>query len=251
MSISTAGDIGLNFYIYLGDETETTATVTMNGNSVQVEGTYQESLSCWKYTYAVAPKDYQAKVTIQVLDITAEYSVAEYAEVLPEENEAYPIVVALMKYCEAARVYFANEVSAEMEDLTVDLSKYAATITGEEENVTIAGATLVLESETTINIYVTAENLVGINCTVNGITVTPEALDGQAGQYVISISGIVAKDLDEIYTIKVGGYTITYCALSYVEGTLSNTETTVTLANLVKTLYALSIEAEQYFNTAA
>ena len=247
MSISMAGDIGLNFYVDLDDAEEATATITMKGESTTVVGVYQETLNCWKFTYGVAPKDYQEIVSISVADVVAEYSVAAYADALPEDNEAYPIVAELMAYCEAARIYFANEEATETEDLTADLSEYEATIEGEEENVTIAGATLVLESKTTINVYVTAESLEDVVCTVDGEAVTPVALEGQDGQYVISISGIVSKDLDKVYTIKVGGYTITYCALSYVEETLSGTVDNVALVNLVKALYSLSVEAEQYF----
>ena len=250
MSISMAGDIGLNFYVDLDDAEEATATITMKGESTTVVGVYQETLNCWKFTYGVAPKDYQEIVSISVADVVAEYSVAAYANALPEDNAAYPIVAELMEYCEAARVYFANEEATATEDLSADLSEYEATIEGEEENVTIAGATLVLESKTTINVYVTAESLDGITCTVDGETVTPVALEGQDGQYVISISGIVAKDLDNIYTITIGGYTITYCALSYVGETLSGTVDNVALANLVKAMYSLSVEAELYFNAA-
>ncbi len=247
MSISMAGDIGLNFYVDLDDAEEATATITMKGEATTVVGVYQETLNCWKFTYGVAPKDYQEIVSISVADVVAEYSVAAYADALPEDNAAYPIVAELMEYCEAARVYFANEEATATEDLTADLSEYEATIEGEEENVTIAGATLVLESKTTINVYVTAESLEDVVCTVDGEAVTPVALEGQDGQYVISISGIVSKDLDKVYTIKVGGYTITYCALSYVEETLSGTVDNVALANLVKAMYSLSVEAEQYF----
>ena len=247
MSISMAGDIGLNFYVDLDDAEEATATISMKGEETTVVGVYQEALACWKFTYGVAPKDYQETVTIEVADVTAEYSVAAYGAALPEDNAAYPIVAELMEYCEAARVYFANEEAIATEDLTADLSEYAATLEGSEENVTIAGATLVLESKTTINVYVTAETLDGVECTVDGEAITPVALEGQEGQYVISITGIVSKDLDKVYTITIGGYTITYCALSYVEQTLSGTVENVALANLVKALYSLSVEAEQYF----
>ena len=249
MSISMAGDIGLNFYVDLDDAEEATATITMKGESTTVVGVYQPSLACWKFTYGVAPKDYQEIVSISVVDVVAEYSVAAYGEALPEDNAAYPIVAELMAYCEAARIYFAEEEATATEDLTADLSEYEATLEGTEENVTIAGATLVLESKTTINVYVTAESLEGVDCTVDGETITPVAVEGQDGQYVISISGIVSKDLDEVHTITVGGYTITYCALSYVEETLSGTVDNVALANLVKALYSLSVEAEQYFTT--
>ena len=247
VSISLAGDIGLNFYVVLGDATEATATVTMKGKSTTVVGAYQEDKDCLKFTYGVAPKDYKETVTLEVEDITAEYSVAAYANALPEDNRAYPIVAKLMNYCEAARVYFAGEAATATEDLTADLTAYKATLVGSDENVVIIGATLVLETKTTINVYFTAESLDGIACTVNGETVTPVAVQGQNGLYVISIAGIVSKDLDETYTITVGGYTITYCALSYVEGTLAGTVESEALANLVKALYSLSVEAELYF----
>ena len=80
-----------------------------------------------------------------------------------------------------------------------------------------------------------------------GEEVTPVAVEGQAGKYVISISGIVSKDLDKTYTITIGGYTITYSALSYVKTTLESTDSSVALKNLVKALYSLSVEAEEYF----
>ena len=247
MSISMAGDIGLNFYVDLDDAAEATATISMKGEETTVVGVYQEALACWKFTYGVAPKDYQETVTIEVADVTAEYSVAQYKTDLPEDNEAYAIVAELMDYCEAARIYFANEEATETEDLTADLTDYKATVEGEEEGVTIAGATLVLESKTTINVYVTAENLDDVACTVDGEEVTPVAVEGQAGQYVISISDIVSKDLDKTYTITIGGYTITYSALSYVETTLAGANNSVALENLVKALYSLSVEAEEYF----
>ena len=247
MSISLAGDIGLNFYVDLDDATEATATISMKGDATTVVGVYQEQLACWKFTYGVAPKDYQEMVSIEVADVTAEYSVAQYATELPEDHAAYVIVSELMAYCESARIYFAGEEATATEDLTADLTEYKSTIEGEEEGVTIAGATLVLESKTTINVYVTAESLEDIVCTVDGEEVRPVALEGQEGQYVISISGIVAKDLDKTYTVTVGGYTITYSALSYVETTLNGTNSSVALKNLAKALYSLSVAAEEYF----
>jgi hypothetical protein len=247
MSISMAGDIGLNFYVDLDDAAEATATISMKGEETTVVGVYQETLACWKFTYGVAPKDYQEIVTIEVADVTAEYSVAQYGEDLPADNEAYAIVAELMDYCEAARIYFAGEAATETEDLTADLTEYKATLEGEEEGVTIAGATLVLESKTTINVYVTAENLDGVACAVDGEAVTPVAVEGQEGQYVISITGIVSKDLDKTYTITIGGYTITYSALSYVETTLADANVGAALENLAKALYSLSVQAEEYF----
>ena len=153
---------------------------------------------------------------------------------------------------------FAYMGATNVKDLTIENVKVAGEQAGVLvgllergviENVTIAGTTLVLESKTTINVYFTASNVDALTCKVNGVAVTPIQTEG--GQYVISISGVVSKDLDRVYTVQIGGYTITYCALSYVETTLAQGTDNVALANLVKALYELSVEAEEYFATVA
>ena len=244
VSISTAGDIGLNFYVDLDDATEATATVTMKGETATVVGVQAQD-GLWKFTYGVAPKDYKETVTLTVEDITASYSVVKYADALPTTNKAYPLVSALIEYCEAARVYFAKETATATEALTADLTNFAGSVVGTQAGVSDVGATLTLEAKTTISVYFTAESLTGIVCKVDGKVVTPKAVAGANGRYVITIEDVVAKDLDVLYTISIGDCTITYGALSYVVS-MHNSED-VALANVVKALYAFNVQANEYF----
>ena len=246
ISISTAGDIGLNFYVDLDDDIDPTATISLKGDESQVVGVYQASMKLWKFTYGVAAKDYKETVSISVNGVNAEYSVYAYSQALPTTDKAYALVEKLMNYCEDARIYFAGEQAENTDALDADLSSYKGSITGSQDGVTINGATLVLESATEINVYFTTESIDSLVCKVDGVVVNPKEVDNQTGCYVISIKNIVSKDLDRFYTIKIGGYEINYCALSYVEQTLSGTPD-VALANVVKSLYALSLEAEKYF----
>ena len=244
VSVSTAGDIGLNFYVDLDDATEATATVTMKGETATVVGVQAQD-GLWKFTYGVAPKDYQETVTLTVEDITASYSVEKYAQALPTTNKAYPLVSALIEYCEAARMYFAKETATATEALTADLTNFAGSVVGTQAGVSDVGATLTLEAKTTISVYFTAESLTGIVCKVDGKVVTPKAVAGANGRYVITIEDVVAKDLDVLYTISIGDCTVTYGALSYVVS-MHNSED-VALANVVKALYKFNVQANEYF----
>lgn len=247
VSVSTAGDIGLNFYVVLDDVDSATATVSMKDSTVTVDGVYQSDLDCWKFTYGVAAKDYKETVTLSVEGVTGSYSVQAYAANLPTDNGAYAFVSELIDYCEAARVYFAGEDAIATEALTADLSLYSASISGAQDGVVVKGRTLVCESKTTINVYIAANSLNGIDCTVDGNAVTPVAVEGQTGYYVLRIENIAAKDLDKTYTICIGGITLKCSALSYVKDTLANEQASVALQNVVKALYSLSVEAEKYF----
>lgn len=251
MSISTAGDIGVNFYVYLGAGVDSaTATFTFDGvTSSAVAGVYDADTECFKFTYGVAPKDYKKTVTINVeeFDITADYSVYQYSQDIDSANPAKALVEKLIVYCEAARVYFAGETAEATADLTANLDSYAATVSGEDAAITLKGATLVVESLTTINVYFEATDISGIEFSVNGSAVTPIAVDGADNLYVISIENIAVKDLDVIYQIKVGGITVTYSALSYVEAILALNLNNNALNNVVKAIYDVSVAAETYF----
>ena len=251
MSISTAGDIGVNFYVYLGTGVDSaTATFTFDGvTSSAVAGVYDSATECFKFTYGVAPKDYKKAVTINVedFDVTADYSVYQYSQDIDSANPAKTLVEKLIVYCEAARVYFAGETADLAADLTANLDSYAATVSGEDAAITLKGATLVVESLTTINVYFESTDISGIEFSVNGSAVTPIVVEGADNLYVISIENIAVKDLDVTYQVAVGGITVTYSALSYVEAILALNLNNNALNNVVKAIYDVSVAAEAYF----
>jgi hypothetical protein len=230
----------------MGEDASATATFTFNGaTSDPVNGVYDDATKCFKFSYGVAPKDYKQDVTINVEGIAPfTYSVEDYAASEDIPVAAEPLVEALINYAEAARVFFAEETAVATEDLTADLSGYKATVAGEDAAVEIYAASLVVEDLTTIKVYFKASSAVTV--TVDGDTATAELVEGDL--YVVEIANIAAKDLAEAHTVVIGGITVTYSALSYVESVLALDIADVALNNVVKAIYNAYAAASAYFN---
>ena len=254
-SVSLAGDIGLNFYATLSADTdEMTAQVTFKGETVTVKGVKTDKVAgnAFVFRFPVAPKDYKENVAFVVTTlggdtITATSSVKEYADKFAEGEDGYALVQKMLAYCEAARVYFAAETVDTAKDFTADLTAFAATVSGTHDDITVEGATLVLEDTTEIKLYFTCADLTGKTFKVGNSEVTPEAVTGVENCYVLRLKNIVMKDIDELYDFTLGGKTVRYGALSYVKATLEDKDTSVSLGNLVKTLYELNVAANAYF----
>ena len=254
-SVSLAGDIGLNFYATLSADTdEMTAQVTFKGETVTVKGVKTDKVAgnAFVFRFPVAPKDYKENVAFVVTTlggdtITATSSVKEYADKFAEGEDGYELVQKMLAYCEAARVYFAAETVDTAKDFTADLTAFAATVSGTDDDITVEGATLVLEDTTEIKLYFTCADLTGKTFKVGNSEVTPEAVTGVENCYVLRLKNIVMKDIDELYDFTLGGKTVRYGALSYVKATLEDKDTSISLGNLVKTLYELNVAANAYF----
>ena len=254
-SVSLAGDIGLNFYATLSADTdEMTAQVTFKGETVTVKGVKTDKVAgnAFVFRFPVAPKDYKENVAFVVTTlggdtITATSSVKEYADKFAEGEDGYALVQKMLAYCEAARVYFAAETVDTAKDFTADLTAFAATVSGTDDDITVEGATLVLEDTTEIKLYFTCADLTGKTFKVGNSEVTPEAVTGVENCYVLRLKNIVMKDIDELYDFTLGGKTVRYGALSYVKATLEDKDTSVSLGNLVKALYELNVAANAYF----
>ena len=254
-SVSLAGDIGLNFYATLSADTgEMTAQVTFKGETVTVKGVKTDKVAgnAFVFRFPVAPKDYKENVAFVVTTlggdtITATSSVKEYADKFAEGEDGYALVQKMLAYCEAARVYFAAETVNTARDFTADLTAFAATVSGTDDDITVEGATLVLEDTTEIKLYFTCADLTGKTFKVGNSEVTPEAVTGVENCYVLRLKNIVMKDIDELYDFTLGGKTVRYGALSYVKATLEDKDTSISLGNLVKALYELNVAANAYF----
>ena len=261
-SISAADDFGLNFYVDIADATSATATMTMDGVAEEVVGVFDSAKSLWKFTYPVAAKDYDKTVAFALTSVNgnaitngvkAEYSVKAYMDAIAnaEVSETYTaelkaLTAAMETYCEAAKVYFSDN-AASVEKVTegvssTDLSEYKANLTGEAENVVMHGATLVLESKTVIHVYFTATG--DPICTVNGETVEAEAVEGEANLYVLKVQ-VVARDLDKMNEITVGGYSLDFGAFSYIEASVDTANPA--LYNVLQALYDYCVAANAYF----
>ena len=131
----------------------------------------------------------------------------------------------------------------------VDANRYAYTVTGSEAGIQITQATLLLETETSVRIYfkLTGDKTIeDYTFYVNGQKVTPEMANGS---YYVSVKDIAAQNLDATNIINLGGITIHYSGLSYVNTVLKNADTVgQTLVDTVKALYYYNRDAEAYFN---
>ena len=247
-SLTLNGDIGLNFYAKLSSkETAPKADIGFaDGTKTQCDGTYADGL--WRFTYPVAPKDYNKTVSFALTtyngaEVTAEYSVETYLNNVTESEAHYALCEKTKEYCEAARVYFYGETATATAELEADLSEYAGSISGEDANVTILGATLVLETKTSVRVYFNAENAEGLVCTVDGATAE---IKQENGFTYLEVADIAVKDLGAMHTFTIGGITVNYGAISYVQSVANATDNTA-LDNVVKALYNAFVAGAEYF----
>ena len=214
VSLTLDGTIGLNFY-----------TKTNNVENAAMKFTYAdgttETLSqpsaltdgYYKFTANVLPKNYAQKVKAElvsgdtVLD-SVEYSVKDYCDYVAKnssDEKLKSLCASLVNYGAAADNYF-NESQNEISGATVtaeDVKDYQATAQGTApEGVKVNEISLIIESETSIRLYITSSD--GVAVKVNGIEAQ---IKTDSSSKYIEIANIAAKDLNNVYEIKFGTVT--------------------------------------------
>ena len=263
-SVSAMGDFGLNFYVTMAQDTQNvTATMVMDGNETTVNGVYVEKEGAWLFAYPVAAKDFDKNVTLTITEVngvavdngvTTTYSVKAYADNVANmelggvvTQELKDLANALNNYCQQTKIYFANEGEVVKETNGVvsssDLEKYASVKSGSDDNATIVGASLILESKTRIHVYFKSTGQ--IQCFVKGNEVTAQAVEGQDGLYVIAIE-VLAQNLDDMFEIQIAGLTLNYGAFTYIRNCIDVVD--APLYNALQALYDYGMAANNYFN---
>lgn len=248
VSLSLDGNIGLNIYAKVVDESKVYATV----GSVRKELTeYTLSGSNRLYTVGVAAKDYADKIKFEIGDYTAEVGVKDYIEVAKTAFADNVSLLALLEgletYCDSAEKYFANETVGSVTATDRGYTGFAPEITGTlPSGVTVRGITLELASMTSIRIYL-GGNLSGVSCTVNGEATTVKTTASADGtvNYYLEKSNIAAKDLDETYEFGIGDCKINVSAIAYVNMAMG--KQTENFDNLLKALYNYNVAVNAYF----
>ena len=269
---SLGGDIGLNFYAKIStnivNDPDAYVLFTFNGSTIKVPMSdavvsVVDGVTRYRFTCQVSAKQMSQNVTAQVMigdeaiGKSLTNSVKSYGEYLLENysnEKLLDLVKAMLNYGASAQMYFkyntadlANSSLSEADKALadVDASAYASSVVGAEEGIEVAGASLLLDSETTVRVYfkLTGDKTIDqYTFTVDGQEVTPVA---NGGKYYVEVRGIGAHRLDEFHTFTVGGMTVNYCALSYVNVVLDKA-TDQTLIDCVKALYAYAMAAEAY-----
>lgn len=256
VSLTLEGNIALNFYTTFKKADVQSVTYTLNGaETTLAETTWKEKTESNAeyliFSCPVPAKNYSDQVTLKITGkdnkvTEGNYSVKDYADYIEEHKDdyaaEYPLISAMVDYCEQARKYFAAEAVSEDFSAEYDRStftSYQATAEGTlAEGIEITQTSLVLESETTIKIYLTST--VALN--VTGCKV----VDLGNNRYCIRIENISAKDLDKAFTIVINGtYTITYSAFSYAYSAYGIES--LALTNVMEAMYAYNQAANEYF----
>jgi hypothetical protein len=201
-------------------------------------------------------------VTVQVMNGNApvgdaiSYSVMQYCNNrIKKSTNANEVAMCkgLLNYATAAQMYFNyntdNLANASLSDADKrlekpDLSAHKYSITGEEFGIKAKSATVTMESEIRIRVYFTltgSKSIEDYTFTIDGVAVQPRYND--KGWYIES-EGIAAKHMEVMHDFCVGGITVRYSALSYVNSKLSSKDPLE--VELAKALYAYYASAEAF-----
>ena len=277
------GDIAVNLYMELAssvinstNDPEMHFTVPGGGSEYAAQTVKMSdaahSGNIYRFKCRVAAKNMTAQIQAQLSDgnnLSKVYtcSVKDYSDYLlahanengtDDEKEYYrasPLVRAMLHYGAAAQEQFgstdppANEGIEDngWADVTAaDINKPHSTANEIlPQNIDFEGATLTLNSQTTLSLYFSCDEISEFSC--EGMTV--ESLS--VGSYKVArIRNIPAKKLSSDFILKINGnYQVKYCPLTYCYNVLSDTEGSYsdTLKNTVRTFYLYSSEADAYF----
>ena len=136
----------------------------------------------------------------------------------------------------------------------VTVPETASSSSGSTAGITAKSATLGLEDVTIIKFKFELDSGMSISdykFTCDGKTLTPKTIvESGKTRYQISITGTAAKNLDNMYTVKVtkngkGTYSVTYGAFVYLYKKQNITDQG--LGNLCKAMYDYHLKAKAYF----
>ncbi len=286
-SLSLLDAIGVNFYTILPDAVKNDAGAYAlfdgpNGEqTVFVKDAATGADGRTVFTYAVYAKETRDEINLRLFDgtgaqidmvcgdaahtpISAEgysYSVDTYLAAIAaggESDEMKALAAALADYGAAADRLFgysganAPAVEADLSEITAEsLDAYKLTQSGTApEGLSLSGATLMLESETTLRVYFKAQTAPAV--TVDGAAVDPVQ---KGNAYYVAIPNILAKELGAPHTIAFGEYGISCSALTYAYSVLraypeSDTSAeAVNLRTLARALVRYQQTAVAYFES--
>lgn len=112
------------------------------------------------------------------------------------------------------------------------------------DGITLLGASLLLDSQTSFRIYFKSEKTIP-EITIDGVNVNPTE---KSGVYYIQKSNISAQDLDTKSTVKFGNCELQFSALTYVYNVLNTPNADENTKQAVMALYDYNLYANNYFD---
>ena len=282
-SLSLPGNIGVNFYMELSDQiiadkdaymqfTLPNGTVTkVLVSEAQTNTTINAEKTYYRFPCEVASYEMTRDIKAQMFDGNGNcgkkytYTVRDYAQYIIENGslyvEAIPFVLTMLDYGACSQKYFkvavddlankelnpSNDISGMDSDYMDDFAAKKA-----EDDVLgqFAGFSMVLKSETTLNIFYEPKEGIDVSkltFSVDGKEITPV----KRGQYyILSLENIRANELEnsKTFTVTDGTNTLSgdYCAMMYCYQVLHAAEGTYEddLVTLVKAFSAYAYNAK-------
>ena len=252
-SLSLTGNIGVNFYMELSDKiladkdaymqiTLPNGTVTkVPVSEAQPNTTIKQGTTYYRFPCEVASYEMTQDIKAQMFDGNGKcgkeytYTVRDYAQYLIDHvdlyQDAYPFAMAMLNYGASSQKYFnkavddlANKYLNDEEQEIPDrfdgyIDKFTAKKAENDVLGQFAGLNMVLESETTLNIFYEPKEGIDVSkltFSVDGKEITPE----KRGQYyILSLENIKANELgtSKTFTVTDGTNTLSgdYCAMMY------------------------------------
>lgn len=273
-SLSLTGNIGVNFYMELSNKiiadkdaymqfTLPNGTITkVLVSEAQTNTTINAEKTYYRFPCEVASYEMTQDIKAQMFDGNGKcgkeytYTVRDYAQYLIDHvdlyQDAYPFAVAMLNYGACSQKYFNKAVDElankylndnELEILDRFEGYIDNFVANKAENKVLgqfAGLSMVLKSETTLNIFYEPKEGIDVsklNFIVNGKEITPV----KRGQYyILSLENIKANELgnSKKFTVTDGTNTLSgdYCAMMYCYQVLQAQEGTYedALVTLVK-----------------
>lgn len=277
MTLSLDGTIGFNFYVSkistLSNEAYVTFTLPCGTNQTVAIGNAVETFDGLKFTCHIPAKEMTDVVVATLYDDgeiidTKSVSVRDYTEVILKNEAnletytaAQPLVKAMINYGAYSQKLFnynvenlANdkyETDTEIQGVSYrDLAEYSKARQGLTGFGVLAGATLVLESETTLRMWFQFEQ----NADLSDLTFTVDGKEQSyvksGDYYIVDFANIAAKDLDKDFTVTVSAGTRSFnassSAMTYCYNSLINTSNAA-LHNVAKAMYLYNASANAYF----
>ena len=284
-SLSLTGNIGVNFYMELSDQiiadkgaymqfTLPNGTVTkVPVSEAQTNTTINAGKTYYKFPCEVASYEMTQDIKAQMFDGNGKcgkeytYTVRDYAQYLINHIDLYvdavPFAMAMLNYGACSQKYF-NKAVDELANkyLTDDELEIPDRFEGYIDNFVankaenkvlgqFAGLSMVLKSETTLNIFYEPKEGIDVsklNFIVDGKEITPV----KRGQYyILSLENIKANELEnsKTFTVTDGTNTLSgdYCAMMYCYQVLQAKEGTYAedLVTLVKAFSGYAYNAQK------
>ena len=273
-SLSLTGNIGVNFYMELSNKiiadkdaymqfTLPNGTITkVLVSEAQTNTTINAEKTYYRFPCEVASYEMTQDIKAQMFDGNGKcgkeytYTVRDYAQYLIDHvdlyQDAYPFAVAMLNYGACSQKYFnkavdelankyLNDDELEIPDRFEGyIDNFVANKAENDVLGQFAGLSMVLKSETTLNIFYEPKEGIDVsklNFIVDGKEITPV----KRGQYyILSLENIKANELgnSKKFTVTDGTNTLSgdYCAMMYCYQVLQAQEGTYedALVTLVK-----------------